>query len=66
METDQLSTEWKMDKDKNTERNVRLFKIERKWIHSITKLMVHNEHGPKRKVHGTKYLPRKKPREISH
>jgi hypothetical protein len=44
METEQLSTEWKMGQDIN--KDIKDF-LEWKWTHTISKHMEHNERGAK-------------------
>lgn len=43
METEQLTTKWKMGHDRNWERNWKFPKIEQKGMNSIPNLMGHNK-----------------------
>ena len=56
MEAEQYSTQWCLIQGRNKERNKKLFRIQWKWKHNITKSMGHNESSGKRKTHSPECL----------
>ena len=64
METEQLCAEWLLDKGRNRKK-LKTSRIQCKQMHSIPKLIGHNESGDKRKVCSTERL-HKEIEEISY